>query len=182
MSQVSKTAAPPGETEKSPPSPLPPPPHEATAKRDDGVPDEVWIQLQADIQATEAARKATEDEIKSQEEDLSAALAQENERIEALKKLEQAKARDEAEAQELKRKQEEARLREQAARIAREKAIAELERIRRLQEEEKKREAQVQAKLRNLGVCCQGYPWIKQSYGYRCAGGSHYVSSEQLGL
>ena len=178
-SQIKTTMDQPRETEELPPPT--PPLQEVGVQRDDGVSDEVWIQLQADIRAAEADTKISEEMIMSQEAAFSAALTQENERIEALKKLEQAKAKDEEEIQELKRKQEEARLRERAARIAREKAMAELERIR-LQEVRQKREAQVQTKLQQMGVCCAGFQWIKQSSGYRCAGGSHYVSNGELGL
>lgn len=39
----------------------------------------------------------------------------------------------------------------------------------------------VQEKIRQMGLCPQGFEWIEQSCGYVCAGGSHYVSHEQLG-
>ena len=178
-SQIKTTIDQPREKEALPPPT--PPPQEAGVQRDDGVSDEVWIQLQADIRAAEADTKVSKEMIMSQEAAFSAALVQENERIEALKKLEQAKAKDEEEIQELKRKQEEARLQERAARIAREKAMAELERIR-LQEVRQKREAEVQTRLQQMGVCSAGFQWIKQSSGYRCKGGWHYISNGQLRL
>ncbi|KAI4260726.1 MAG: hypothetical protein LQ352_000118 [Teloschistes flavicans] len=59
---------------------------------------------------------------------------------------------------------------------------ARLERERRAAEEEKRKEAAAQRKLRTLGVCVAGFWWIKQAGGYRCVGGSHYVSDAQLGL
>ena len=38
-------------------------------------------------------------------------------------------------------------------------------------------------KLRELGVCVAGFQWQKiGDSGYRCAGGSHFISSAQLGL
>ncbi|PYH64565.1 uncharacterized protein BO88DRAFT_419466 [Aspergillus vadensis CBS 113365] len=49
-------------------------------------------------------------------------------------------------------------------------------------EERKKKEEEAQRKLREMGVCPVGYCWIPQATGYRCAGGSHFVSSAQLGL
>ncbi|KAI2870625.1 hypothetical protein CBS76997_10200 [Aspergillus niger] len=49
-------------------------------------------------------------------------------------------------------------------------------------EERKKKEEEAQRKLREMGVCPVGYRWIPQASGYRCAGGSHFVSSAQLGL
>ncbi|KAJ8582705.1 hypothetical protein M405DRAFT_749833, partial [Rhizopogon salebrosus TDB-379] len=47
-------------------------------------------------------------------------------------------------------------------------------------QQEKSEEERIQQKLRNLGVCGQDYHWIKQSSGYRCAGGSHFVSDSKL--
>jgi hypothetical protein len=36
--------------------------------------------------------------------------------------------------------------------------------------------------LKDMGVCCMGYRWIKQHGGYRCTGGAHFVSDAQLGM
>jgi hypothetical protein len=36
--------------------------------------------------------------------------------------------------------------------------------------------------LRQMGVCVAGFRWIKQASGYRCAGGTHYISNSQLGV
>ncbi|KAG1844511.1 P-loop containing nucleoside triphosphate hydrolase protein [Suillus subalutaceus] len=49
-------------------------------------------------------------------------------------------------------------------------------------EERKREEAQVQQRLQQLeaGVCSAGYRWIKQSQGYRCADGTHFISNDQL--
>lgn len=49
------------------------------------------------------------------------------------------------------------------------------------EEERRKKEAEKQAKLMALGACPMGYHWIKQTGGYRCAGGSHWMSDEQIG-
>ena len=60
---------------------------------------------------------------------------------------------------------------------ARDKIVA------RLLEEEKQRRKQ--EKLQSSGLCPMGYHWIKQEGGYRCAGGSHFLSDaalDQLGL
>lgn len=64
---------------------------------------------------------------------------------------------------------------------------AELERRRKGAElaaigEQRARERKAQRKLRELGPCPAGYMWIKQSVGYRCAGGSHLLSDSQLDL
>ncbi|PYI18999.1 P-loop containing nucleoside triphosphate hydrolase protein [Aspergillus violaceofuscus CBS 115571] len=47
-------------------------------------------------------------------------------------------------------------------------------------EERKKQEEAAQQKLQEMGVCPVGFRWIIQATGYRCAGGSHFVSSAQL--
>lgn len=50
--------------------------------------------------------------------------------------------------------------------------------VRRLLEEEERRrkEEEARKKLETMGVCPAGFSWIKQEGGYRCAGGSHYMS------
>eukprot|EP01102_Stenamoeba_stenopodia_P015290 TRINITY_DN5195_c0_g1_i1.p1 TRINITY_DN5195_c0_g1~~TRINITY_DN5195_c0_g1_i1.p1 ORF type:complete len:387 (-),score=91.78 TRINITY_DN5195_c0_g1_i1:151-1311(-) len=50
----------------------------------------------------------------------------------------------------------------------------------RCSEEERKQKAAIQQKLRSMGVCPVGYRWIPVPGGYRCAGGSHFVTSAQL--
>lgn len=55
-----------------------------------------------------------------------------------------------------------------------------LERL--LKEEERRRkEAEARKKLETHGMCPAGFHWIKQSGGYRCAGGSHFMSEAALG-
>ncbi|KAI5868688.1 P-loop containing nucleoside triphosphate hydrolase protein [Durotheca rogersii] len=56
------------------------------------------------------------------------------------------------------------------------------ERARRAHEERARREAAIQTKLRQIGCCPVGYAWIPQPGGYRCAGGSHFVTTAQLGM
>ncbi|KAM7205986.1 stage V sporulation protein K [Rhypophila sp. PSN 637] len=53
------------------------------------------------------------------------------------------------------------------------KRLIEEERQRKLEEEKKK-------KLMMMGQCPVGYAWIKQASGYRCAGGSHYMSDKDV--
>lgn len=46
-----------------------------------------------------------------------------------------------------------------------------------LEEEERRRKAEeARKKLEMMGVCPVGFPWIRQEGGYRCGGGSHYMS------
>ncbi|KAG1880007.1 hypothetical protein F4604DRAFT_1497776, partial [Suillus subluteus] len=75
------------------------------------------------------------------------------------------------------RQRESARIQQLEAKAAREKALAELKKKR---EERKREEAQVQRNLQQMGVCSVGYRWIKQPQGYRCAGGTHFISNDQL--
>jgi len=145
------------------------------AARDAGVTDAVWEQLQQD------AREA-EERIAEQEQQLK--------KEEALKEVQEADAAEEAklaeapppEDDEENRRRERERIRRELERRKREAEMNELIKKRKAAEEEKKKEAQAQKKLRDLGVCPVGYRWIKQVSGYRCAGGTHYVSNSQLGL
>ncbi|OPB42085.1 hypothetical protein A0O28_0032020 [Trichoderma guizhouense] len=51
-----------------------------------------------------------------------------------------------------------------------------LEEIRRRGSEEEK----IQKTLREMGRCDAGYSWIRDGEGYRCVGGSHYISDKEL--
>lgn len=84
--------------------------------------------------------------------------------------------------------EEEMRLRElERLRAAREREARENER-RRVEEqmeiirENRRKDEVAQKKLREMGVCVAGFKWIKQTGGYRCAGGIHFVSDGQLGV
>jgi hypothetical protein len=96
--------------------------------------------------------------------------------------LRKRQAEIEAEAKELLRKREEARIRALEAKAEKEKMQMEVERLRIQESERKATEQRAQMKLRQMGVCPVGYRWIKQSSGYRCAGGSHWVDNSSLGL
>ena len=145
-------------------------------QRDAGVSDEVWERLEQD----KAAAQASEQKYKELLEQEAAAAAKR--KIEAVA----AAARDEAARHalddEAKRRHEEARLQHELERRAREAELAALQRERQAEEERRRKEREAQRKLRDMGVCCAGFRWIKQEQGYRCAGGSHYVSNAQLGL
>lgn len=54
--------------------------------------------------------------------------------------------------------------------------------VKRLVEEEERRKKQeaVRQKLMTMGLCPAGYTWIRQAEGYRCVGGSHYMSDANL--
>lgn len=48
------------------------------------------------------------------------------------------------------------------------------------QKERKRQEEAIMHRVRMIGRCCAGFDWIKQAGGYRCAGGSHYVSDKMV--
>ena len=152
--------------------------------RDPGVSDEVWERLQLDKQAA-AALEAHHHELLARQAELEAEHTREQEeerrlREEGLRRRQA--ATEEAEARRLAAEEDEAKRRFEQERLQRESEWRKKqEELARLERERKKEEA-AQKKLRTLGVCVMGFRWIKQAGGYRCAGGSHYVSDAQLGL
>jgi hypothetical protein len=68
------------------------------------------------------------------------------------------------------------------ARAERERIQREVKRLRQKEMEKRKREEQAQAKLRQMGICPMGFRWVKQSGGYRCSAGGHWVNDSSLGL
>jgi hypothetical protein len=129
-------------------------------------------------------RKRVEEEQNAIEEDLQEACRKEEQAAqEVARALAAAKvARGDAERNELMRQREEARLRELAMREEQAR-IAQLQEAKRQEEARKrKEEARVQAKIRKMGICPAGFRWIKQAHGYRCAGGSHFLNNDVLGI
>lgn len=133
------------------------------AKRDPGVSDAVWEQLTRDKHAAIAQEREY--------------MRLQKEKHEELKRIER-----------LRRAEEEAKFDEEKRRWEKERIEAELERRRQeeiLREAERKRQEELkrQQRLKELGPCPMGYRWIKQSVGgYRCAGGSHWLSDAALGF
>jgi hypothetical protein len=126
------------------------------------VSDAVWEQLKLDKHAF----VAREHEYKLRQEEKQ----KQEQQIKDLIRAEKAAAND--------RERREAEQKRITAELQRRRRDAELAAI----EEQRTRERKAQRKLRELGPCPAGYMWIKQSVGYRCAGGSHFLSDSQLGL
>ena len=162
------------------------PPQET--KRDPGVSDETWAQLQADTRADEHAKKQSQNTIADlQQQAESATTNEEASAREAATLKENVRAgpstrNEDDELNERKRRREEARLRALMAFRAKREAEDRLHRAMEEAERKRKEEAKAQKKLRDMGVCPVGFRWIKQGTGYRCAGGSHFVSNAQLGM
>lgn len=62
----------------------------------------------------------------------------------------------------------------------RQRELEEIERQKQELEEKLRRQEKELAKVAQMGLCPAGFHWIKQSGGYRCAGGSHWVSNAEL--
>jgi len=154
------------------------------AERDPGVPDEVWDQLQRSKADKELLEKHNRQAMQERRKAAKNARAEERAQEEILRAhAEQIeKAASDEEAVEAKRLHEQARLKSVRAKAAREKAEAELEAARTVAAEARKKEVAVQKKLKVMGICPMGFRWIKQSGGYRCSAGGHFVKDVQLGL
>jgi hypothetical protein len=154
--------------------------------RDPGVSDAVWQSLQNDKELAELRAKQLEQDIRNQEKAQRLAEEAEKEAEEEAKRIAaillETQAKNEAKALELLRQREEARIREIEAKAERKRVQREVERMRQEEWERKALEERAQVKLRKMGVCPVGYRWIKQSGGYRCAGGSHWVDDSRLGV
>ncbi|KAI9831934.1 MAG: hypothetical protein M1819_004656 [Sarea resinae] len=149
-------------------------------ERDSDVSDQVWERLQQDKALAEEREREFEN-LRQQERMLKESIAVSDKEEAAKVALEEANAAAAAAEDDEMRRREEARLKHELERRAREAALDEINRKRKEEERKREMEAKAQKKLRDLGVCCAGFRWIKQDSGYRCAGGSHFVSNAQLG-
>ena len=156
---------------------------EHSVQRDPGVTDDIWLRLQANIAAEEAVKQEAQERLMAQDREIEAQQELERTKLEEMKRLKQLMLQAEREhREELERKHEEEKRKALAALQARREA--EEKRKRALEEAERKRrqEEVIQKKLKDLGVCPAGFRWIKDSNGYWCGGGSHFMSNSQLGI
>ena len=148
-------------------------------QRDPGVDDATWSQLQKDKEA----EKNTAGELRMCNIAHHNALMQLRSAEAATRKLAKKVAKgNTAASDDLMRKREAARIRELQAKAVRQNALAALREKQEEEEKRKREEVIVQQKLRQMGVCVAGFRWIKQSGGYRCAGGSHFISNALLDI
>ncbi|KAL1691007.1 P-loop containing nucleoside triphosphate hydrolase protein [Schizophyllum commune] len=145
-------------------------------QRDAGVSDEIWKQLQAAREARHQEDLANKAARKKLEQQLRKAQKAEQDRKEQLRQLEAKAAADRREQQRV----QELRRKLQAAKAEEERKRKALDEQKKKEQEEKRKREQAFQKLRRMGVCVQGYQWIRMGAGYRCAGGSHWVSDAQL--
>lgn len=150
--------------------------------RDPGVTDAVWAALEADRLAEARQHELDSIILAAAEQEAESAVVRDEEASRILNYLLEQEARDDAGRAELMRQREQARLASIREREARARAEAERKAQREAEAARRKEEARVQSKLLQLGVCVAGFRWIKQSQGYRCAGGSHFVDNAALGL
>ncbi|SPR01593.1 unnamed protein product (mitochondrion) [Plasmodiophora brassicae] len=124
---------------------------ETAEGRDPGVSDADWAAL-------EEAKRLHEGKIRRKVEE-----------------AEEARRLHEQRMEEIRREQDEARRRhlELVERERREKELA-------ARQEEERKAREVQEKLRRLMSCPAGFNWYKCGSGWRCGGGSHFVSDAQL--
>ncbi|KAJ8121165.1 hypothetical protein ONZ43_g2319 [Nemania bipapillata] len=154
-----------------------------SSQRDPGVSDEVWQQLQRDIVEQKAIEQARESFMAAQEQEYEIHRAAEEARRKELQRLEEEKRKaDEERRREIEEQLRKEKQRMEAALKARRAAEEKLRKAREDAEKRKREEAMVQQKIRDMGICPQGFRWIRQGGGYRCAGGGHYLSNYQLGI
>jgi hypothetical protein len=150
----------------------------ATTKRDFGVADAVWDQLEKDKALTDAQEKEYLRLQKEEEAQQKAILELKEEENKATRELDEARHKADDDA---KKRHEQARLKHELERRRQEDLLDELQRKKEALVQARRKKEANQMKLKKMGVCVHGYRWIHQSSGYRCAGGSHWVSETQLG-
>ncbi|KAF8206569.1 P-loop containing nucleoside triphosphate hydrolase protein [Mycena galopus ATCC 62051] len=141
-------------------------------QRDAGVTDQTWEQLQMDKEAAKRASNMQDAALEQAKRDVEEVVKQEK----ALSMSSPTKMSPQS-APSTPGKTSAALLAEKREILKRE-----FERKKREVEQLRQREAAVQTALRRMGVCVQGYQWTKQASGWRCAGGSHFIRDNQLGV
>lgn len=82
---------------------------------------------------------------------------------------------------EARKRHEQERLKHELERRAQEERLYQLRKKREEEQKCHKQEQEAQKKLRQMGFCPVRFRWVKQASGYRCAGGTHFMSNERIG-
>ena len=167
--------------------------------RDAGVSDELWAALQQakEEEGRREAQAIEEEERRAKEREAEILAAHEAEQVLArfsmqthCKPLADIRPNDlhsrtspQARIREIREEQQ----RQEAAQRAKAEYEAKLDAERRLREEailrrqqELTRQEAIKAKLREISPCPAGFSWTKMGGGWRCGGGSHFVSDAEL--
>lgn len=157
----------------------------ATSSRDPNVSNETWEQLQRDIEANQTVESSMKEAVEARERAVQQLREDEGTKQRAINRLEnlmQERRDSDEKANELRRRFDQERLQALAIKRARDEKEASLKKFKEEEARRRQKEVQAQQKLKDMGVCPVGFRWIKQSGGYRCAGGTHYVTDSQLGI
>ena len=151
----------------------------SVAIRDEGVSDEIWDALQeAEKRERERMEELHREEVAYQQ----FLVAQAKEEMEAQRRLEDEKERI---RRELEQREQERALREalEAEQIRKQEAELkrkQMEKARQRREEEIRKKEEMQKRLQTIRPCPMGFSWTQIGSGWRCSGGSHYVSDAEL--
>ena len=151
--------------------------------RDVGVSDESWAALERDEQHM-AEEERRYHQLVQRQADLEKASTKDDESV-AWEEVDRTNIDDRSENiddddDEEPRLRERERVARESLRRKRDEVLEQVRRKRAEKEHERQQELENQRKLQQMGVCPMGFHWIKQSSGYRCAGGSHVVSNSEL--
>lgn len=148
-------------------------------KRDDGVPDDVWQALQ-ERKKEERKRAIEVEKLQEYLKKLQAEIAEAELQKEEKERLEQLMAQ--AQEKELRQLEAEIERLREAERLAQLKRIEEENKRRELErkQEELRKKEEIKKKLRQISKCPAGFEWYKVNSGWRCGGGSHFASEEEL--
>jgi hypothetical protein len=150
-------------------------------ERDDGVTDEDWASL---ITAKEQELSRTQ-EIAREQEEYARLVAEKEVAEEKFRRQYEAEVDRIRQEKELEEKEKQIALREAEEAERQRKHAAEVKMKKREDEERKRIEelerlTRVKAKLQQIGRCPAGFNWHHSGGGWRCGGGSHWVSDEEL--
>ncbi|KAH8810584.1 P-loop containing nucleoside triphosphate hydrolase protein [Xylogone sp. PMI_703] len=152
-------------------------------QRDPGVPDKVWQQLQKSVADEKALAEAEQAFIGAQQHKYQAQEEAEEAILEEIQKLtEEKRIADKKRRQEIEEELQKEKQRIEAVLRAKREAEEELRKAKEEAERKKAQERAIQKKIRDMGICPAGFRWFKEGEGYRCGGGSHFLTNAELGI